>query len=363
MSSRHQLYSSKNSIQCAPLRSFKSREAAFRFGAWFAASLGNEKAARFCEDAGIKVDRAMSEGVSTAGGVLVPGEMLTTLYSVLELRGVIRATADVVPVSRDALNLTKVLTGMTTYFVGEGTAVTASQPVLTTLGLVVKKLATYTVVSSELEEDALIDIGDVLMTVAANALALTEDSCAFNGDGTPTYAGISGITTLLLDGTHNAGKITAAAGHDLFSEIDATDLANLIGRLPAYALADAGWFVSQMGYALAMCRLAASVGGITIQNTPTGRRLPHFMGFPVYLTQVLPNVATTLNGAVMLAFGDMRKAVTLADRRQPTLARADQVQTFDTDQVQFRVTERMDINVHNLGDNTTAGAIVGLVGG
>jgi HK97 family phage major capsid protein len=87
------------------------------------------------------------------------------------------------------------------------------------------------------------------------------------------------------------------------------------------------------------------------------------MGFPVYLTQVLPNVATTLNGAVMLAFGDMRRAVTLADRRQPTIARADQSQTFAEDQVQFRVTERIDINVHNLGDNTTAVAVVGLVGG
>src|SRR4029450_1948358 len=98
----------------------------------------------------------------------------------------------------------------------------------------------------------------------------------------------------------------------------------------------------------------SSAGDTPIQETPTGRRLPHYLGFPVYLTQVLPNVATTLNGAVMLAFGDMRRAVTLADRRQPTLARADQVQTFAEDQVQYRVTERMDINVHNLGDNTTA---------
>jgi len=357
------MLSAKNAIQCAPLRSFKSRETAFRFGAWFAASLGNERAARFCEEHGIKVDRALSEGINTAGGVLVPSEMLTTLYSVLELRGVIRATADVVPVSRDALNITKVLTGLTAYFVGEGTAPTASQPVLTTLGLIAKKLATYTVVSSELEEDALIDVADVLMTVAANALALKEDECAFNGDGTSTYGGISGITTLLLDGNHAAGKVTAASGHDTFAEIDGADLANLIGKLPAYALADSGWFISQLGYALVLCRLASSAGGITIQETATGRRLPHFLGFPVYLTQVLPNVATTLNGAVILAFGDMRRAVTLADRRQPTLARADQSQLFAEDQVQFKVTERIDINVQNLGDNTPAGAVVGLVGG
>lgn len=55
----------------------------------------------------------------------------------------------------------------------------------------------------------------------------------------------------------------------------------------------------------------------------------------------------------MLAFGNMAKAVTLGDRRQPTIARADQSQTFAEDQVQFKITERMDINVHNLGDNTS----------
>src|SRR6476620_10600706 len=95
------LYSSKNSIQCAPLRSFKARESAFRFGAWFAASLGNERAARFCEEAGIFVTRAGNEGINSAGGLLVPTEFLSTLYSQLELRGVIRATADVQPIGRD----------------------------------------------------------------------------------------------------------------------------------------------------------------------------------------------------------------------------------------------------------------------
>jgi len=74
-------------------------------------------------------------------------------------------------------------------------------------------------------------------------------------------------------------------------------------------------------------------------------------------------VTTTLAGSVMLLLGDMRRACTLADRRQATIARADQAQTFAEDQVQFRATERIDINVQELGDNTTAGPIVGLVGG
>jgi HK97 family phage major capsid protein len=363
MSNRRLIYSPKNSIRSAPLRSFKSDLAAFRFGCWFAASLGNQKAAHFCEDNGIPVvTRAASEGINSAGGNLVPGEFLSVLYSVLELRGALRATADVVPIARDVATATKILTGLTAYFTAENVPATQSDAVLTAINFVAKKLATYTIVSGELEEDALIDIGDLLMTLAAYAFASKEDDCGFYGDGTSTYGGTVGITTQLLDGNHNAGKVVAATGHDTFAEIDNTDLSNLIGKLPAYALVDAGWFVSQMGYAMTLCRLANAAGGIVIQETATGRRLPHFMGFPVYLTQVLPQVTTDLSNLVMLAFGDMRKAATLADRRQPTIARADQAQTFIQDQVQFRVTERVDINVQNLGDNSTAGAIVGLVG-
>ena len=359
------MFSPKNSIRCAPLRSFKSETAAFRFGCWFAASLGNQKAAHFCEDNGIPfvVTRAANEGINSAGGNLVPQEFLSVLYSVLDVRGVLRASADVVPIGRDVATATKVLTGLTAYFVSEGVAPTQSQDVLGALNFIAKKLATYTIVSSELEEDALIDIGDMLMTLAAYAFASKEDDCGINGDGTSTYGGIVGIVPKLLDGVHNAGKVTAAAGHDTFLEIDGTDLTNLMSKVPAYAVADAGWYVSQMGYATALCRLAATYGGIVIQETATGRRLPHFCGFPVYLTQVLPQVSSTLLGNVMLLFGDMRRAVTLADRRQATIARADQAQTFAEDQVQFRVTERIDINVQELGDNSVAGPIVGLVGG
>jgi HK97 family phage major capsid protein len=135
----------------------------------------------------------------------------------------------------------------------------------------------------------------------------------------------------------------------------------MIGKVRADAIPDAAFFVSQMCFALTLCRLAGANGGIGVVDTPTGHR-PSFLGFPVYATGVMPQVTTDLSGQVMMLFGDARRAVTLADRRQPTLARADQAQTFIQDEVQYRISERVDINCHNLGDNSTAGAIVGLVG-
>ena len=101
---------------------------------------------------------------------------------------------------------------------------------------------------------------------------------------------MTGITTLLLDGTQMLGKSRPRADHDTFVEIDGTDLGNLIGKLPAYALADAGWLVFADGLC-ARVPVSGKAGGIhDPMETATGRRLPHFMGFPVYLTQVLPTV-------------------------------------------------------------------------
>jgi hypothetical protein len=51
-----------------------------------------------------------------------------------------------------------------------------------------------------------------------------EDDCGFNGDGTSTYGGIRGVTQLLIDNSHNAGKVAATTGHPTFAEIDATDI-------------------------------------------------------------------------------------------------------------------------------------------
>lgn len=88
---------------------------------------------------------------------------------------------------------------------------------------------------------------------------------------------------------------------------------------------------------------------------------PHFMGWPVQIANVLPNVGTTLTGSVMLLFGDASLAVALGDRRTINLRSSD-TRYIDSDQLAFLGTERIDIVAHDLGDNTTAGPIVGLVG-
>lgn len=349
-------------IPTRSLRAFSNERTALSAGMWFLAVSGIPKALEWCRENGIALQRASSEGVNTAGGFLVPVEFMRTIIALREQRGAFRAAANVVPMASDIGVIPRRTAGLTAYFTSEQAAITESQGAWDNVSMSAKKLATYTRMSSELSEDAAIEWGEWFATEAAYAFAIKEDECGFNGDGTSAYGGIAGVCPKLLDGTHNAGKVVAASGHDTFAEVDPGDLATLMSKLPAYALPGARWFISQLGFALSLCRLASEFGGITIQPV-NGKPMPHIAGFPVQITQALPQVATDLSGSVMMLFGDLSMAAMLGERRTVTIAQSELgPATFDTDQVAWRCTERVDVTVHTLGDNTTPGPIVGLVG-
>jgi hypothetical protein len=56
------------------IKNLKSKEAAYKFGAWCLAAMGHQKSAAFCKDNGLSLIRTKghSEGVNSAGGFLVP---------------------------------------------------------------------------------------------------------------------------------------------------------------------------------------------------------------------------------------------------------------------------------------------------
>jgi HK97 family phage major capsid protein len=88
---------------------------------------------------------------------------------------------------------------------------------------------------------------------------------------------------------------------------------------------------------------------------------PHFWGFEILTTSLLPNVATTLNGSIMLLLGDMNLSSSIGSRGGIEIKQSSQ-RLLDLDQILWRGRERMDIVNHDLGDNTTAGPLVGLLG-
>jgi len=85
------------------------------------------------------------------------------------------------------------------------------------------------------------------------------------------------------------------------------------------------------------------------------------MGYPIIETEALPTTTGDLSNRVMIVFGDMRKGVELGDRRGLRVALSEH-RYWELDQIGVKGTLRRDVNFHDVGDDSTAGAVVGLVG-
>jgi HK97 family phage major capsid protein len=61
-------------------------------------------------------------------------------------------------------------------------------------------------------------------------------------------------------------------------------------------------------------------------------------------------------------FGDLSLAASFGDRRQTEVQISDSaLNAFEQDELAIRGTERFDINVHDVGDSSAAGPVVGLL--
>lgn len=341
------------------LRAFKSEQEAHAAGMWLAGELfGSKQAQRWLADH--PEVRALSGGINAAGGYLVPTSFEQAVIINREEYGVFRKHARVLPMDSDTLPVPVRNGGVSAYFTGENASITASDASWTNVTLNARKLAALTRMSSELSEDSLISMADYLADEMAWSFANKEDEAGFNGDGSDTYGGIVGIRPKLIDGTHTAGAVDAASAIDTFAEVVMLDLLNVKSVLPAYAMRDAAWYVSSAAHALVFERLAVAAGGNTLEAYSKGAEL-RFLGFPVRVSQVLPSTTGDLSNVAMILFGDLSKAALMGSRREVRVM-VDESRYMDQDQIAVRSTERFDIVINDLGDTSTAGPIVGLIG-
>ncbi len=333
------------------------------------------KANRWCRANGVydQINNALAGGVPASGGSLVPDAMSATIIDLRELYGIARQWAEIMPMSTDSQIVPRRVGSPSASFIGENTSITESEPTFNNVTFTAKKLGILTRMSTELSEDAIINVADYLTRDMAWAFALKEDQCLFTGDGSATYGGITGLTQIVKQSGHSASYIdVATATHNTFPELDATDLTTLMGNCPQYARSGGrgcAWFVSQYGADLSFGRLMATAGGNTVFTLASGgvnaigQRgiVGSYLGFPVVASQVMPSTGT-LTSLPMLAFGNLSMAATIADRRAISFA-TDASRYFDQDQIAVRCTERIDIILHDMGDTSTAGPIVVLKAG
>jgi HK97 family phage major capsid protein len=336
------------------IKNFKTNDEAFRFGSWALGCIGFKKSAQWCTDNGIVTKIANIEGNNSAGGFLVPEEFENAIVTLREQFGVIRNHARVVPMSSDIKRMPRRSTNLTASFVGEASTASQTNETFDQINLVAKKSMVLTKFSSELSEDAVINFADDLAGEMAYAQAKLEDQCAFIGDSTSTYGGITGLANAVGSaGVSTATNTTAGA-------ITLAEIQSAFALLPQYAdNANAKIFCNKSIWNALFLRLAYVSGGNNAVDLLTGSGQLSFAGYPVVLTQAMNS--STATGKIMCHFGDMSQGVYFGDRRQTAVDFSNSALTsFETDMLAYRSTTRWDLVCANVGDATNAGSMITL---
>jgi HK97 family phage major capsid protein len=304
--------------------------------------------------------KALGEGTATAGGVLVPEELMLRVIAKLGQYGKFRRDATVLPMGSDTTKVPKIDVDLTVYEPGENADLEHSDMSFSQVGLTAKKWACITKVSSELEEDSIIALGEILALSMVRSMAKKEDEVGFIGDGTETYFGMTGIVGALRGVDATIGNIAGlqVGSGNAYSELTIDDFEDLVALLPSEADEGAAWYVSKKFFFSVMHRLARAAGASDMFAILSDRKERYFMGYLVNFVHAMPSVEA--NSQICALLGDLQLGAYLGERRELRIDRSAEVH-FTNDQIGFRGIERIDINAFGVGDTSEAGPIVGLI--
>lgn len=354
-----------------PLQAFSGPHAeaqAYAAGRFYLAALFDHEPSRaWCAKHGIKIVRgAQTGGVDTKGGFLVPSELASTIMTYAYSYGVILQDADVRRMSTDTLDVTKEVGDPEAQWMGATMGADAErQPVpeldfdYASYKLVANKLGALTRMSSELSEDAIIDMADNITVRLARAAAKQLDKTGFMGAANAASGGFSGILHALANGSRyipaNGVLSYAAFTKPMFDAI--------IGRVAEYAEESrCAWYVNKKFYTLSMAPIKEAIGGNDAMELTdgNGRRRLFFLGYPVKFCSVFPKNQAAIPANTWLGgFGDLFQSLLVGVRRDIQIALSTEA-FFTTDEIGIRLLMRGAIKPHDVGDADNGGAFIGI---
>ena len=356
--------SEKVRIEAVPfsgrLRAFENAKDAYSVGMWFKAKGGDADAKRWCQDHGVEA-RAQGSTGSTTGAAFVPDVLSSTVIRLVDQYSAFAQNATNVVMPSDVLLFPRRTAGSTAYWVSENAAITASDPTSNQVTLTAKKVTGAVTIASELLSDSIVSIADWIAAELALTLSNAVEEAAWSGNPSNAPA-VAGLVTTYTGGllaasaaTYAASLVTAAG--DTPDEVTKANLLAMMARVPQHSRAGAKWFCSPFFFASCMQNLDLAQGGSVGLSQGMG---PTFLGSEVVLTDRLPAGADS-TGAIMALYGNMANSSYYGIRQAIEIASSDQV-NFLSDQTVIRAVARVAITHANLGTDTVAGPMIGLVG-
>lgn len=311
----------------------------------------HRKVMEACQNHGLRYAGQALAGNVTPGSALVFPTFAETFIRNVERYGAFRANALVWPMGSDTVYMPRRTGGMTPHWVGEAAAVTATDPTVQLIQMICKKAMLLHYWSSELAEDenAAIALADIVMFEIALAWAKEEDRIGFLGNGSggdsPGYAGFTGVlgTAGQAAGVEDTLSLdlpilyVAGTNLDRTDEITRKGLLGWIAVLPEWADDNAKFFAHRT-VLFDILGIETTGGGPAFDFQRGARSILGYPAVPVHCLPRSPGTASTQ----VAAFGDLRKAWILGDRRQADIETSEHFK-FDTDQLALRSSVRIAI--------------------
>lgn len=290
--------------------------------------------------------RNYSSDIPSDGGFLIPETLRSELLSVALEMSVVRPRARIIPMETlrvpfpavdSTTNANSVYGGIVGYWTEESAALTESQAKFGRVTLEARKLTGFAKVPSELMQDSLVAFTAFINQMFPEALAFFEDTAFLTGSGVGQPLGI-------LNGAAAVSVSRNTASHVKFE-----DVINMYARMLPQSLSRAVWVVSNsvLPDLLSMRMVQQNVAGTENVGAASpglwltggqaiGAPPLSLMGMPVIVSEKVPALGTS--GDISLVdFGFY-----LVGDRQVMQARQSEERYFETDEIAFRIIERVD---------------------
>jgi HK97 family phage major capsid protein len=274
--------------------------------------------------------------------------------------GKFRKNALVLPMESASALMPKMESDLTVICPGEGKDMDKSDVGFSQIRLTPKTWCALAKVSTELSEDSVVALGEIIGMSIARSMARKEDLVGFVGDGTETYFGMKGIVGAFHSISSTISEIAGlvVGTGNAYSELVLSDFQLVVGLLPEQYDETAKWFMSKKFYYNVVWRIAQSAGVANIFEILSDKKSKYFLGYEVEFVHSMPSTAA--NSQICAVLGDLQAGAYLAERRSLLIEQSRDAY-FGSNQLGIRGTERIDINCFGVGDKTNPGSIVGLI--
>jgi HK97 family phage major capsid protein len=217
-----------------------------------------------------------------------------------------------------------------------GNTTSESDPNISEVQLDAYELSAYSAVRKTTLADARSDIVSWLTSVMAEAAAMEIDNVAFNGDGSATYAGCSGLLSAAC-----GYSVTMGSGSSAFSNLTGDLLSNMIAKLDGLKKQGAKFYAH--GQTLHFLRVLKDNNGAPIfyagsygVNEP-----PQIFGYPI--VEAIKITGTSAANTAFMVFGNLRYFA-IGRRLFTTTLDVDPYGLWTTNRLRFKIYQRWGLS-------------------